>query len=142
MDGFLIFFLVVGLIFVVSTIGAILEEQKKGNPQTSGRKGGNPNMPLDSRSARAEKERAENERRARNTQESTSEVRTALTTFGLSQEALFDDVRRAYRAHVKRYHPDMVAHLGVELRKLAETKTKEFNSAYRILERHYRVSGQ
>ena len=65
------------------------------------------------------------------------EVRTALTSFGLGDEATFDDVRRAYREHVKQYHPDKVAHLGAELRKLAEMKTKEFNSAYQILERFF-----
>jgi DnaJ-domain-containing protein 1 len=65
------------------------------------------------------------------------EVRTAFTCFGLGDEATFDDVRRAYREHVKQYHPDKVAHLGAELRKLAEMKTKEFNSAYQILERFF-----
>ena len=65
------------------------------------------------------------------------EVRTVLTSFGLGDEATFDDVRRAYREHVKQYHPDKVAHLGAELRKLAEMKTKEFNSAYQILERFF-----
>ena len=65
------------------------------------------------------------------------EVRAALTTFGLGEEAVFDDVRRAYREHVKQYHPDKVGHLGAEIRNLADMKTKEFNSSYQILERFY-----
>ena len=65
------------------------------------------------------------------------DVRSALVAFGLDEEASFEDVRRAYREHVKQYHPDKVAHLGAELRKLAEMKTKEFNAAYHKLERFY-----
>jgi len=65
------------------------------------------------------------------------EVRAALRVLALDEEPTFEHVRRAYREVVKQYHPDMVAHLGPELRKMAETKTKEINMAYRILERFY-----
>jgi DnaJ-domain-containing protein 1 len=64
-------------------------------------------------------------------------TRVALETFGLGEEATFEQVRRAYREHVKLYHPDTVAHLGPELRSLAEMKTKQFNSAYQTLEQFY-----
>lgn len=67
------------------------------------------------------------------------DVRSSLVAFALGEESTFDDVRRAYREHVQQYHPDKVAHLGPELRKLAEIKTKEFNAAYQILERFYAV---
>ena len=65
------------------------------------------------------------------------DIRSALVALGLSEEASFEDVRGAYREHVKQYHPDKVAHLGADLRKLAETKTKEFNAAYAKLEKFY-----
>ncbi len=67
----------------------------------------------------------------------TAEVRTALATLELGEQAEFDDVREAYRERVKLYHPDKVSHLGVDLKKVAEAKTKEFNAAYRVLERFY-----
>ena len=68
------------------------------------------------------------------------EARAALETFGLGEEATYEHVRRAYREHVKQYHPDMVTHLGPELRRVAEMKTKQFNSAYQTLEQFYAAS--
>jgi DnaJ-domain-containing protein 1 len=64
-------------------------------------------------------------------------VRAALRALDLGEDAEFEDVRQAYREHVKLYHPDKVAHLGPDLKKVAEAKTKEFNAAYRVLERFY-----
>jgi hypothetical protein len=69
------------------------------------------------------------------------EVKAALGTFGLEETKTFHDVRQAYRELVKSYHPDMVAHLGPELRRLADEKTREINSAYRILETLYAAQG-
>lgn len=68
-----------------------------------------------------------------------TEVRNALRVLGLTNEVNFEDVRQSYRDHIKQYHPDLVAHLGPELRVVAEQKTKEFNTAYQILERFYAV---
>ncbi len=34
---------------------------------------------------------------------------------------------------MQEYHPDKVAHLGSELRRLAEHKAKEINAAYNAL---------
>jgi len=67
----------------------------------------------------------------------TPEVAAALAVLGLDSGAAFDDVRDAYRTQVKSYHPDMVNHLGPELRQVAEKKTKEINAAYQVLERYY-----
>jgi preprotein translocase subunit Sec63 len=67
------------------------------------------------------------------------EVIAALSAFGLGESASFDDVRRAYRELVQSYHPDKVAHLGPDLRQVAETKTKEINSAYHALQNFYRA---
>lgn len=65
------------------------------------------------------------------------EVLAALSAFGLEAAATFEQVRSAYRELVKSYHPDKVAHLGPDLRRVAEAKTKEINSAYRVLETFY-----
>lgn len=66
-----------------------------------------------------------------------SEVRNALASFGLDITASFEEARCAYREHIKQYHPDKVAHLGQELRKVAESKTKEINAAFQTLERFF-----
>jgi DnaJ-class molecular chaperone len=60
-----------------------------------------------------------------------------LKAFGLDERATFDEVRHAYRELVKSYHPDMVAHLGPDIRRVAEQRTKEINSAYGELEIFY-----
>jgi DnaJ like chaperone protein len=39
------------------------------------------------------------------------------------------EARTAFRARMAEYHPDKVAHLGVELRELAARKTVEINLA-------------
>ena len=60
-----------------------------------------------------------------------------MKALALNEQATFDEVRRAYRELIKSYHPDMVAHLGPELKRVVEQKTKEINSAYGVLETFY-----
>ena len=74
---------------------------------------------------------------ARRKREIPREVLVALSAFGLEEVATFEQVRSAYRELVKGYHPDKVAHLGPDLRRVAEAKTKEINLAYRVLETFY-----
>jgi DnaJ like chaperone protein len=42
-----------------------------------------------------------------------------------------EEIRAAYRSLFSQYHPDKVASLGIELRVLAESKSKEIGAAYR-----------
>jgi len=44
-----------------------------------------------------------------------------------------DDIKKAYRKMATKYHPDKVAHLGEDLRILAEEKFKAVNAAYQTL---------
>ncbi len=46
--------------------------------------------------------------------------------------ASVDEIRKAYRTQMSQYHPDKVATLGVELRALAEKKSKDITNAYRV----------
>ncbi len=55
------------------------------------------------------------------------------TTLGVSRDSSQDVIKAAYRLRMQEYHPDKVAHLGPELRALAERKTKEINEAYQTL---------
>ncbi|GIW41517.1 MAG: hypothetical protein KatS3mg076_2094 [Candidatus Binatia bacterium] len=52
---------------------------------------------------------------------------------GVSEKATREEVTRAYREALKRYHPDRVASLGDELQRLAHRKTLEIQKAYREL---------
>lgn len=50
----------------------------------------------------------------------------------ITENSNLDQIKVAYRQQIAKYHPDRVAHLGKELRDLAEEKTKEINYAYGI----------
>lgn len=49
---------------------------------------------------------------------------------GLSRQAGDDELRKAYRALAKKFHPDRVAHLGEDLRKFSEEKFKALQGAW------------
>jgi DnaJ-domain-containing protein 1 len=68
-------------------------------------------------------------------------VKGALTLFNLDDTATFDAVRQAHREMIKLYHPDKVAHLGPDLQRLAEVKTKLINSSFTILEKFFSARG-
>ena len=46
-----------------------------------------------------------------------------------------DEVKRAFRQQIARYHPDKVHHLGREFQELAATRAAELTEAYQILSR-------
>ncbi len=52
---------------------------------------------------------------------------------GVSASASKDEIDSAYKARMKEYHPDKVAHLGEDLQKLAHRKALEIQQAYRQL---------
>ncbi|MCD5401316.1 DnaJ domain-containing protein [candidate division NPL-UPA2 bacterium] len=52
---------------------------------------------------------------------------------GVSKE----DVKKAYRKLCTLYHPDKVATLGEDLKKVANKKMQDMNKAYEMLMRNY-----
>jgi hypothetical protein len=56
-------------------------------------------------------------------------------TLGVAPGADQDEIRQAYRRLAAQYHPDKAAHLGEELRLLAEKKFKTIQAAYDTLKR-------
>jgi DnaJ-domain-containing protein 1 len=57
----------------------------------------------------------------------------AYEVLGVTHSASSDAIKAAYRARMKEYHPDKVAHLGEELQKLALERSQEIQCAYRQL---------
>lgn len=51
----------------------------------------------------------------------------------VDRSASAEEVKKAYLRQVALYHPDKVAHLGPDLQKLAEEKTRQINQAYEAL---------
>lgn len=76
----------------------------------------------------------------RSRREVTPRVRAAFATFGLDESATLEQIRAAFRDLIKSYHPDKVASLGAELRRVAEQKTKEINGAYSVLQGFHAAS--
>ncbi len=65
--------------------------------------------------------------------ESPMTIEKACLILGTKQHCSADEIKSAYLQKVKEYHPDKVASLGDELKKLAERKTLEINLAYEFL---------
>ncbi|MGZ8956120.1 MAG: DnaJ domain-containing protein [Methylovulum sp.] len=51
-----------------------------------------------------------------------------------------EDIKAAFKRKIREYHPDKVATLGYEIKKLADKKTKQINLAYRVLCEHTSAS--
>lgn len=59
----------------------------------------------------------------------------AYKILGLEKTASVDEIKKAYRSLVKKYHPDKVAHLGKEHQKGAEEKFKQIQKAYETIQK-------
>ena len=44
-----------------------------------------------------------------------------------------DEIKRAFRQQIARYHPDKVEHLGKEFQEMAAHRAAELTEAYRVL---------
>lgn len=54
---------------------------------------------------------------------------------GLSKAATSEEIKKAYRTALSEYHPDKVEHLGGDIKKLAEEKTKQIQWAYQQIKK-------
>lgn len=61
--------------------------------------------------------------------------RAAYRILEIDESSTDTEIKKAYRKMANKYHPDKVAHLGVDLQKLAEEKFKAVNDAYREIKK-------
>jgi curved DNA-binding protein CbpA len=61
------------------------------------------------------------------------DVKTFYQLLEIAPSAGADEVKRAFRVQIARYHPDKVQHLGREFQEMAAKRAAELTEAYRIL---------
>lgn len=66
-------------------------------------------------------------------QRSRQSKKTPYVVLGVRSDASPEEIKKAYRQLVSKYHPDKVGHLGDEFKELAERRFKEIQSAYNTL---------
>ena len=64
-----------------------------------------------------------------------SSEQEACSILGITATANIDEIKAAYKNLIKQYHPDKVADLGDEIKKVAEKKSMEINKAYEYLKK-------
>jgi len=57
---------------------------------------------------------------------------------GVREAATREEITAAYKKLISQYHPDKVAQMGVEIRALAEAKSKQINAAFDMGMRLYK----
>lgn len=60
-------------------------------------------------------------------------MKTHYETLGVRPDAPPEEIKRAFRREIARYHPDKVQHLGAEFQELAALRAAELTQAYRVL---------
>jgi DnaJ like chaperone protein len=68
------------------------------------------------------------------------DTQSAYKILEVEKSASDSEVKKAYRKMASKYHPDKVAHLGAELKKLAEEKFKAVNDAYQSIKKERGMS--
>ena len=67
--------------------------------------------------------------------QTVNETENAYKILEVAPNATDEEVKKAYRDMAKKYHPDLVSHLGDEVREAAEKKLQEVNLAYETIKK-------
>jgi hypothetical protein len=60
-------------------------------------------------------------------------VKNHYELFGVDAAADVEDIKRAFRREIAKYHPDKVTHLAVEFQEMAALRASELTAAYKVL---------
>lgn len=60
-------------------------------------------------------------------------MKTHYELLDVARAAPAEEIKRAFRREIARYHPDKVQHLGPEFQEIAATRAAELTEAYRVL---------
>lgn len=60
-------------------------------------------------------------------------MRTHYELLAVTPDAPADEIKRAFRREIAKYHPDKVQHLGAEFQEIAAVKAAELTQAYKTL---------
>ena len=60
-------------------------------------------------------------------------IPTHYDLLGIDSAASVDEIRRAFRREIAKYHPDKVQHLGHEFQDIAAIRSAELTQAYKTL---------
>lgn len=60
-------------------------------------------------------------------------MKTHYDLLSVDRGASADEIKRAFRREIARYHPDKVQHLGAEFQEIAAERAAELTEAYRVL---------
>lgn len=71
--------------------------------------------------------------------ESYGEEQRYAAILGLGFSYTSDEIKKAFRVLIAKYHPDKVKHLGDEFQKISELKTREIMEAYCYFRRKYNI---
>lgn len=55
----------------------------------------------------------------------------------INRNSSVDEIKKAYKEEIRKYHPDKVEHLGEEFKEIAEKKTKDINKAYNYFRKKF-----
>jgi DnaJ-class molecular chaperone len=118
--GWLEFAVVIGCgLFGFMTVNAVIENRRsKGRPENDAGQG--------------KREHAEDATRESNRADQKEYSRPWWEVLNVDRNATPDQIKDAFRREISKYHPDRVEGLGIELRELADRKSKEVNLAYAI----------